>query len=365
MAEYSLDQQLISRRWSLDWPATIFLCASLLLSREATLRAEDGADAAAALHYNQVREQRGAALAGHRPWTWEIESTRAKVWIIGCLHLGAAHDAGAFPAYLPAYRMAAVLYFETVPGSWNSYETRQLIDQRGFLHDRQSLSSKVSKQTWQQVKAALGQRPSMLAAISTMEPWLAAFSLSQDAYNRTGLRAEDSLEAYYERLAINDRKPVGGLEAPKDQILAMADASPADQEEFLRETVSGQGSVAAQTQIIRDAWLSGDGARLQAALGVSASAVRSGLNESLIVARNRHWVRKIQEIADRGKNAMIIVGVEHLVTAADALPDLLARAGLPAHRADSHAVKTNTAPSLPAKSESSPIPYPYRGQTPQ
>jgi len=277
-----------------------------------------------------------AAGSSHRPWVWEIDGPHARIWLAGCLHLGASRDRSAFPAYLPYYRAAAVVYFETQPGTWNSYEVKHLLDRRGFLPDRQSLSNRISKDTWQQMQTALASNPGKLQRLSTMEPWLAAFNLTQDAYARAGLSAEDSLQGFIEHLAARDSKPIGALESPKDQILAMADASLSDQEAFLQDTVRNLDRIGPQTQQLRNAWLSGDQTALQSVLGLNSTPERSGMHQNLIGVRNSRWLRKIREIEKGGKDSIVVVGVEHLISTPYALPDLLTQAGLPAHRVTAH-----------------------------
>jgi uncharacterized protein len=334
-----------------------------LLGLTAALNAEG--DPAAVLRYQRTRQEQNAAIAAHRLWLWQIDAPHAQLWIIGCLHLAAPEDMVVYPAYLPYYQAASTVYFETVPGSWNSYEARQLLGRRGYLEDHQSLSTRISRATWHDLEAYLASRPEERAAISTMEPWLAAFTLIQDGYARAGLHSEDSLESLIERSAIADRKPVGGLEAPKEQILAMADAPLPDQEDFLRNTLAGLKDLSSQTQALREAWVAGTEDRLRRALGVDSTAMRSTMHQNLLAERNRRWVRKLQEIAERGKNVLILVGVEHLVTGPDALPDLLGKAGFAVHRIEPRATKAGSRGSVASGASSIPYAYPYRGQPAQ
>ncbi len=309
------------------------LCIGYLFS-DAALAGEDARVSPSRLCAQNTPPSENTPSARH-PWIWEARAGHGAIWLVGCLHLGAPSDVQAYSAYLPCYRASSTVYFETVPGSWDTFEVKQFIDRRGFLHDRQRLANIVSGHTWQSVKNSLESRPSLLDSISRMQPWLAAFTLTQEEYARAGLKTENSLEAYIQRHATDDRKPVGALESPKDQILAMADASAADQEEFLRGTVNGLEHSGAQTAAIREAWLSGDLHRLQEALGISPGAKASGMHQHLIAARNQRWVRKIQEIEARKLDVMVLVGAEHLVAEPGALPELLVQAGFSVRRGGS------------------------------
>ena len=297
-----------------------------------SLHAAGGAARAPAQREAADRNASERTLAGHRPWVWEVDGAHARIWIVGCLHLGGPRDTAVFPSYLPYYRDSAAVYFETAPGAWNSDETKQFLKRIGFLPDQQQLSSKISRSTWQVMEEALASDPRTLAKVNTMEPWMAALDLTQTAYSKAGLRSENSLQGFFEHRASVDRKPVGGLETPKDQIRAMADTSPADQEEYLLSTVRGLSKMGSETTELRNAWLGGNEANLQSILGLSDTPLRSGMHRNLIGLRNRRWIRKIRDIEADGKNAMIVVGAEHLVSTPYALPDLLTQAGFQIHR---------------------------------
>lgn len=307
----------------------IYISISLL-----PFQAACASDLASASRQTRLSHQQTAAKSAHRPWAWEIQTGSAKIWIVGCLHLGSAQDALVFSAYLPIYRMASTVYFETAPNSSQSHDVKRLVGRRGLLADQQTISSRIATGTWQKLTAVLATRPAKLAAVSKMEPWLAAFTLIQDGYARAGLDSENSLEMFIQKLAVRDRKPIGAIETSKDQVLAMADTSLSDQEAFLRDTLDGLESIDSETQAIRDAWTSGNQLLLQSALGIGSTPPSSGMHESLIGKRNERWVDKIREIAERGKNSLVVVGVEHVVSTPNGLPELLGKAGFAVHRVE-------------------------------
>jgi uncharacterized protein YbaP (TraB family) len=201
------------------------------------------------------------------------------------------------------------------------------MDRRGFLGDRQLLTSRVSPVTSQKLKALARRRPA-LAPTLAMEPWLAAFTIVQDGYARAGLDFEHSLETFIQKLAIQDRKPMGALERPRDQILAMADAPLWAQEDFLQDALAKSDSPDFCTDRLRQAWVEGNEERLRTALGLASTQLRSGLHERIISERNRRWRAKIESVMARGRDSLIVVGVEHLVADPNALPALLEQSGL-------------------------------------
>jgi uncharacterized protein YbaP (TraB family) len=74
----------------------------------------------------------------------------------------------------------------------------------------------------------------------------------------------------------------------------------------------------------------------------SNPAPPSKLSQNLISNRNRRWIKKIKEIAGRGKNVIIVVGIEHLISPSQSLPELLDREGLSVRRVTEWSEKAPT-----------------------
>jgi uncharacterized protein YbaP (TraB family) len=268
-----------------------------------------------------------------RPWVWEAERKGVKVYLAGCLHLGTGQDAAQFVAYLPYYQRAAAVYFEVIPGGWESREVGDLLHRRGLVApSRGSLSSRISEAAWRDVRSTLGLQSPLLARLAPMEPWYAALTLTQEAYRKAGLQPHNGLDRYLAARAVEEGKPVGGLEKPRDQLLAMADAPLADQERVLRSALATYRDPVAATNPIRAAWRRGDLAELQRIVGADPLLQRGETHSNLLAKRNQQWVRKISSVAANGRPALFVMGVEHLVTRPSSLPELLEREGFSVRR---------------------------------
>jgi uncharacterized protein YbaP (TraB family) len=293
---------------------------------------------------DQRPEPQKPTPAAARPWVWQVDTPHATIWLSGCLHLGTSRQAAILPAYLPFYQRSGVVYFETLPSDWETYEVKQHLRARGCLPKRRTLASRIPDVAWQAIKQNLAASPAKLTEISAMEPWLAGLTLTEDGYTKAGLRREDALEGFIQRLAAQDRKPCGSLESPRDQINALADASLADQRQFLTESLTPLAQITASTAALETAWIAGNDDALKTALGLDAAPSAAGLHRNLIGDRNHRWVRKIREIAARGRDVMLVVGVEHLVSEPQSLPAFLEREGFTVRRTSVPLERSTLAP---------------------
>jgi uncharacterized protein YbaP (TraB family) len=243
-----------------------------------------------------------------------VEGLHSQIWLVGCIHLGHREDADVFGPYLEVYNQAEELYFETAPGSSDSYEAKTLMARVGYLPRGESLADSVSPATWKMLNTALFDDRDELRTMSRMRPWMAAFTFLHRQYELLGLTREYSLEALMQRNAQRDRKRVGGLETTKDELLAFGNADNQAQEEFLIGAVRNPEANDEQTRSLRRAWLRGDEGQLKVSLGFSRDTQPTVMDQRLVGQRNERWVKTFREIERRGKNAMIFVGVEHLIT---------------------------------------------------
>ena len=267
----------------------------------------------------------GAANAA--PWVWEVTGRNGIIWLAGSIHFVAAADAAATSSYKGYYRRASVVYFESLPGAWETFEARRAITTAGMLPAGTTLLSSVSNHTRAQLESALASRPGELEAVSHMRPWLAAYKLTQDSLAHAGVSRDLSLEIGFQREALKDGKPIGGLESGSDEIAALAETPASAQDEFLSLTASQLNRTPLSVRDISAAWSSGDANRLIALLNAGPIPPESAIYRSLITERNRRWKMKIERLLERGGGALVVVGVEHLICPRESLPSLLETAG--------------------------------------
>lgn len=259
------------------------------------------------------------------PWVWKVQPSRGpEIFVAGVLHLGCDEDAGAFPLYLPVYKQCATIYLESSPLSWESYDAKRLLGLEGLLADRVSLRYVIGPATWGELAAFFQSDPEELAAIDRMKPWLAALKVTQESYSRAGLDRTNSLEYFLLNLAAADHKPVGALETPKEEISALSDA-PLDQQKLM--LLSALREDPENVRKLDAAWRTGDAAALESILRASAANSPPEVQDRIIAARNRNWLKSFRLIIRRGKTALVLVGIEHLVDPRDGLLALLRQSG--------------------------------------
>jgi hypothetical protein len=157
-----------------------------------------------------------------------------------------------------------------------------------------------------------------------MKPWAVATTLSMPAAG-TGMVLDRVL---YEQ-ALQDGKPVAGLETVQEQLDIFEGMSMDDQVALLRDAVAQFSGIAALHQQLLDAYKQQD---LAAMLAINEAALEAGdrrfadeFQRRLVTDRNRHMAERLRPYLSEGR-AFVAVGALHL-PGDEGLLNLLERQG--------------------------------------
>ncbi|MEO6877558.1 MAG: TraB/GumN family protein [Gemmatimonadaceae bacterium] len=245
----------------------------------------------------------------------------ATVYLLGSVHL-LTPEAGKLPPEVDsAYAHAKTIVFET------SLDTAMLSAQdllaRAQYANGATLRSSLSAATLARLDTVLPQYGVTVDQLNGFKPWFVSVMVSQLAMQRANFQAEYGVDMQINARARASGKKVVGLE-PVAYQLALFDSMPAaDQEEMLRETTSPDSAVAELTRI-KDAWLTGDAAKLDSIVNRPTPG-SARLVDELVTQRTRHWVPEIEALLGGTTDALVVVGAAHLVGAQGVIALLRAR----------------------------------------
>ena len=160
---------------------------------------------------------------------------------------------------------------------------------------------------------------------ATTESWAAALTLAQ-------VYAEGDPEYGVDRALIRDfaRRPVRELEGAATQFAIFDRLPEGDQRDLLESVITGAGEAGTQARDLRQAWINGDAAAIEAAT-LTGILADPELRAALLVERNRRWTDAIVPLLARPERPLIAVGAAHLV-GPDGLAALLTARGFAVRR---------------------------------
>ncbi|MGH7010101.1 MAG: TraB/GumN family protein [Caulobacteraceae bacterium] len=266
-----------------------------------------------------------AVPASAKPPIWIARRGHAVVTLFGSIHL-LPPGLDWRPAGLDeALASANSLWFELPLDRAAARETVRLVQSKSLLPPKDNLSAHLSpgeNAQFDRVAAALGLPA---AALERLEPWDVDLMLSLTQNARMGARVLSGVEQTLEATtppSVARR----AFETPREQIGFLADAPMKAQIASLAETLNEiETEPHLYDEIVQD-WMSGDVAKFEAD-GLEPMRLKCPIiYDRLVRARNRRWAKRIARMLDHGADAVVVVGMDHLV-GPDGVPTLLRAKG--------------------------------------
>ncbi len=257
---------------------------------------------------------------------WEAQGDHNRIYILGSIHLLRASDYPIPPAIYEAYDEAESLIMELDMDDMDPLETQALVMELGMLKDGSTLESELGSRDYAKAIQLAEAIEIPLEMLAGTKPWLAAVTVETMMLTRVGFNPANGIEMHLMARATNDGKEVTGLETARQQIEMLNDLSPKAQNEMLMQTLAEGGQIEAMLDEIIDAWRNGDTAYMEETL-LSDMAGSRELYKSIVVDRNKDWVRQISGLLDDDDDYLIVVGTMHLI-GKDGVPQLLRNRGM-------------------------------------
>ncbi|MEL7311463.1 MAG: TraB/GumN family protein [Pseudomonadota bacterium] len=255
---------------------------------------------------------------------WAIDGDRNTVYLAGSIHLLRKTDYPLPTSLAAAYEDAEALLMELDMDDLNPLAMTSKMMSAGRAAEGQSLSVVLGDQ-YEQAQALASQLNIDLKRLDTVQPWLAAMTITQVAMMSQGFDPTVGVEMHFTQAAGEDGKPIEGLETLDEQIDALATMDMDDQVDFLMMTLSDMDELDSMINTMVSAWRAGDVQRMVEDL-IEPMNENPDVSEAMLLKRNRNWIETIEAQLQRDDDVMILVGAAHLV-GEGSVNDLLTQKG--------------------------------------
>jgi len=256
---------------------------------------------------------------------WKVEGKSNVVYLLGSIHLLRREHHPLAPAIQSAYSNATVLAFETDIEEMEKPETQAKMLAKSMLSEGETLKTQLSAQTYSDLIKRTDALGLPTELVDRMKPSIAAMTIALIEIQKLGANPNYGVDRYFHRRARSEGKEVIGLETVDFQIDLITTFSRAEGELLLTCTLKDLDTAKVLYGDMVTAWQTGDTARLEDLLD-RAFRQAPALYKRMVTDRTRQWMTKTEELLRDKKNAVIIVGVGHLVHN-DGLVGLLKKKG--------------------------------------
>jgi uncharacterized protein YbaP (TraB family) len=255
---------------------------------------------------------------------WALHSKSNTVYLLGSVHF-LSPDEKLPSAIEDAYQDAEEIVMEIDMDDLDPVQAQQVVMQLGMLPPNQTLDKVLGESVYSELASQakkLGMDASMLVHL---RPWFAGLTLAQLNLRAVGLDPESGVEKRLTARAVQDRKPIDGLETLQEQLGLLANLPPKQERELVTYMLDDAEHISEEIDSLLTAWRAGDTAGLAKVL-TKDLAEHPDLIQPLTTDRNRKWVPKIEQLLGNSKDYLVVVGALHLV-GKDSVIDLLQRKG--------------------------------------
>jgi len=259
---------------------------------------------------------------------WELHGKHNTVYLLGSIHVLRPSDYPLAPVVLDAYRNANSLLMEINLDELDMDQMQSEMLASAMLSDGKSLPEIMGQARYSRAQNLAREVGFDLSTFDGFAPWFAAEAISQLQLAQLGFDAQSGVEMYFLGRARTDGKTVAGLETLHDQI-ALFEGLPMDEQaNYLVSSLEQARDLPKEVDDMVHAWQRGDTGWFESELKTEVGR-DPALYQSLLVARNRKWIARIEALLDENKNYLVIVGTGHLVGRGSVI-DLLKKDGIAA-----------------------------------
>jgi uncharacterized protein YbaP (TraB family) len=256
---------------------------------------------------------------------WEVETSSARVFLLGSLHV---LKSSAYPLAAEidrAYAASQRVVFETNLGAMMEPAILAKMMELGVYPEGQDLFQNISGTTRNNLEKKLQDLGLPLSQFSRFRPWFIALTLTTLEMQRLGFNPLYGIDLHFYTKAKGDEKELSYLESVDYQLNLLAKMNMQDQNSFLVQTLK---DLEISTQLADDmmtAWQNGEADDLYNLLFKSFED-HPGIEDRLLTRRNKDWLPQIEKMLKTPKTTMVIVGAGHLI-GPDGLVELLKQKG--------------------------------------
>jgi uncharacterized protein YbaP (TraB family) len=257
---------------------------------------------------------------------WEVHGRHNTVYLLGSIHVLRAADYPLDAAVLDAYARSSALVMEINLGDVDSTEVQSEMLTSALLPAGKTLTQVLGAARYAHAATLARDVGVDLATFDQFAPWFAAEAISQLQLTQLGFQSESGVEMYFLERAKTDGKSIAGLETVHDQIALFESLALDAQAGYLVSSLEQAHDLPHEVGDMVNAWKRGD-TRWFASEMATEFGKDPALYQSLLAARNRKWLPKIEALLNEDKNYLVIVGTGHLV-GHDSVIDLLNKDGV-------------------------------------
>ena len=249
---------------------------------------------------------------GANPALYQAIQGEKKLFIVGSIHAGKDNFYPLSPPIEQALAESDALYLELAPSQMTPELIAAAMLEHASLSSPIPLKQRISEPLYQQLSQAIEHYKLPAYQQMFMRNWAIVVQLTMATISEMGLKKEFGVDQYFAAQAVQQNKPILGLETLAEQLQAMTlmDKIPAETlfQNYFDELPFAKNWLLS----VEQAWRQGNSEQLvQLYQDYDKRQIDAELMNALLNTRNKNWQQKLTQLPS-GKTYLLVVGDMHL-----------------------------------------------------
>lgn len=260
-----------------------------------------------------TRKVEEARARNDAPAIWRLQDEDSTLYLFGTVHLLPNGLSWQRDDMREAFASAGTIFFEADTTGAAGLRAQSLATRRGLRRDGRRLTEQLDNYQAKLLEAVANNGGLDLAALDSMQPWLAGEFLTLSAARQAGLSVDLSADEALKSRAARSGKNIVFFETAEDQVRQSADMSEAVQLELLTDTMERFDDMGPMLAKLAQDWAVGDVDALKAAIIDPLENAPDGYVETVFLERNEQWADRLDRFMQGSGTGFAAVGTAHLL----------------------------------------------------
>jgi uncharacterized protein YbaP (TraB family) len=249
---------------------------------------------------------------------WEVKGQTpdsGKIWLLGSVHLRKEGKYDVDARIDECFKKADALVVEVDPLTQPENSTL-LMGKYGFYLDGSTIGDHVSPKLYRELPGVFESVGVPFGnEFNKARPWLLALTLTVTKMQRCGYESMAGIDHIFLSRSRTLGKEIIPLETLEYQFRLFSDLSEETQVAVLEDAVDSIEEICEKTEAVTDAWERGDLDTIERLIldEITSKHALKPFFDKIIQKRNLQMMEKIEKLARKGKNYLVVVGAAHLL----------------------------------------------------
>jgi uncharacterized protein YbaP (TraB family) len=243
---------------------------------------------------------------------WKVSNHQHSLYLGGTVHVLRDNDYPLPQAYQRAFDDADLIILETDLQATQNTDFQRILTATVRYPQGETLSDHLSPAAERALQQYCQQSGIAMQALMPYKPAWTMLTLLSIELKRLGIAAT-GVDHYYMQRALDENKPMAGLETAQQQLSFIANLGTGSESTLILHTLDELEQIGQLLDEMVHMWRSGDIEALERTFVRPMATDYPDIYRTLLVERNNTWLPQLERHLRENRTALVLVGAAHLV----------------------------------------------------